>query len=157
MPWRPKSGFKLNILKLNFEEEFLYFIFSRETCTMHDQKYSIQRFGQFQKALSGETTSDVMMLPLVLPHVQDHRRVIYSIFEYDPLLDSSNMTMDDWIHIAQDIQDAYELFDGFVILHGTDTLAYTASALSYMLENLGNLSLSIPLFNPPITVTFFNF
>ena len=124
---------------------------------MHDQKYSIQRFGQFQKALSGETTSDVMMLPLVLPHVQDHRRVIYSIFEYDPLLDSSNMTMDDWIHIAQDIQDAYELFDGFVILHGTDTLAYTASALSYMLENLGNLSLSIPLFNPPITVTFFNF
>ena len=157
MPWRPKSGFKLNILKLNFEEKFLYFIFSRETCTMHDQKYSIQRFGQFQKALSGETTSDVMMLPLVLPHVQDHRRVIYSIFEYDPLLDSSNMTMDDWIHIAQDIQDAYELLDGFVILHGTDTLAYTASALSYMLENLGNLSLSIPLFNPPITVTFFNF
>ena len=116
-------------------------IFPRETCTMHDQKYSIQRFGQFQKALSGETTSDVMMLPLVLPHVQDHRRVIYSIFEYDPLLDSSNMTMDDWIHIAQDIQDAYELFDGFVILHGTDTLAYTASALSYMLENLGKLSI----------------
>ena len=50
---------------------------------------------------------------------------------------SSNMTMEDWIHIAQDIQDAYELFDGFVILHGTDTLAYTASALSFMLENLG--------------------
>ena len=47
------------------------------------------------------------------------------------------MTMEDWIHIAQDIQDAYELFDGFVILHGTDTLAYTASALSFMLENLG--------------------
>ena len=115
---------------------------------MHDQKYSVQRFGQFQKALSGETTSDVMMLPLVLPHVQDHRRVIYSIFEYDPLLDSSNMTMDDWIHIAQDIQDAYELFDGFVILHGTDTLAYTASALSYMLENLGNLSIYLFLITP---------
>ena len=64
-------------------------------------------------------------------------RVIYSIYEYDPLLDSSNMTMDDWIQIAKDIEDAYELFDGFVILHGTDTLAYTASALSFMLENLG--------------------
>ena len=47
------------------------------------------------------------------------------------------MTMDDWIQIAKDIEDAYELFDGFVILHGTDTLAYTASALSFMLENLG--------------------
>ena len=39
--------------------------------------------------------------------------------------------------IAQDIKDSYELFDGFVVLHGTDTLAYTASALSFMLENLG--------------------
>ena len=64
-------------------------------------------------------------------------RVIYSIYEYDPLLDSSNMTMDDWIQIAKDIKDSYEMFDGFVVLHGTDTLAYTASALSFMLENLG--------------------
>jgi L-asparaginase/Glu-tRNA(Gln) amidotransferase subunit D len=39
--------------------------------------------------------------------------------------------------IAKDIKDSYELFDGFVVLHGTDTLAYTASALSFMLENLG--------------------
>ena len=58
----------------------------------------------------------------------------YQLFH---ILDSSNMTMEDWIHISQDIQDAYELFDGFVVLHGTDTLAYTASALSFMLENLG--------------------
>ena len=108
----------------------------RETCTMHDQDYSSQRFGHLQTALP-QNQQDKPLLPLVLPHVQDHRRVIYSIFEYEPLLDSSNMTMEDWIHIAQDIQDAYELFDGFVILHGTDTLAYTASALSFMLENLG--------------------
>ena len=52
-------------------------------------------------------------------------RVIYAIYEYDPLLDSSNMTMDDWIVIAKDIKRSYEHFDGFVILHGTDTLAYT--------------------------------
>ena len=64
-------------------------------------------------------------------------RVIYAIYEYDPLLDSSNMTMDDWIVIAKDIKRSYEHFDGFVILHGTDTLAYTASALSFMLEHLG--------------------
>ena len=78
-------------------------------------------------------------LPLVLPYTRHHRRVCYSIMEYDPLLDSSNMTMDDWIQIAKDIEDAYEMFDGFVILHGTDTLAYTASALSFMLENLGKI------------------
>ena len=47
------------------------------------------------------------------------------------------MEMTDWIQIAKDVQDTYEAFDGFVILHGTDTLAYTASALSFMLENLG--------------------
>jgi len=39
--------------------------------------------------------------------------------------------------IAKDIKECYEMFDGFVVLHGTDTLAYTASALSFMLENLG--------------------
>ena len=63
--------------------------------------------------------------------------MIYAIYEYDPLLDSSNMTMDDWIVIAKDIKRSYEHFDGFVVLHGTDTLAYTASALSFMLEHLG--------------------
>lgn len=107
----------------------------RGTCTMHDEEYSFQRFGHLSSMFS--LKEEHKLLPLVLPNVPDHRRVIYSIFEYDPLLDSSNMTMDDWIQIAKDIEDAYELFDGFVILHGTDTLAYTASALSYMLENLG--------------------
>ena len=47
------------------------------------------------------------------------------------------MTMDDWIQIARDVQDSYACFDGFVILHGTDTMAFGASALSFMLENLG--------------------
>ena len=40
-----------------------------------------------------------VLLPLVLPHIPDLRRVIYTIYEYDPLLDSSNMTMDDWIQV----------------------------------------------------------
>ncbi len=60
----------------------------------------------------------------------------YVIKEYQPLLDSSNMTVHDWNHIAKDIATEYEHFDGFVIFHGTDTMAYTASALSFMLENL---------------------
>lgn len=61
----------------------------------------------------------------------------YVIKEYQPLLDSSNMTVNEWNRIAADIADEYDHYDGFVILHGTDTMAYTASALSFMLENLG--------------------
>ncbi|KAI9290259.1 asparaginase-domain-containing protein [Umbelopsis sp. AD052] len=62
---------------------------------------------------------------------------LYSILEYEPLLDSCNMTMEDWIRIARDIECNYQNFDAFIILHGTDTMAYTASALSFMLEDLG--------------------
>lgn len=47
------------------------------------------------------------------------------------------MTFDDWIRIAKDIEKSYSAYDGFVVLHGTDTLAYTACALSFMMENLG--------------------
>lgn len=56
---------------------------------------------------------------------------------YEPLLDSSDMTFDDWIRLARDVEKVYDDYDGFVVLHGTDTMAYTASALSFMLENLG--------------------
>ena len=51
-------------------------------------------------------------------------------------IDSSDMTPARWTELSHVISDRYEDFDGFVILHGTDTMAYTASALSYMLENL---------------------
>ena len=51
-------------------------------------------------------------------------------------IDSSNMTPQHWHLIATDIADHYHDYDGFIILHGTDTMAYTASALSFMLENL---------------------
>jgi L-asparaginase len=54
----------------------------------------------------------------------------------DKLLDSSNMTPGDWFAIASHIRDLYAERDGFVILHGTDTMAYTASALAFMLEGL---------------------
>lgn len=60
----------------------------------------------------------------------------FTIHEYQPLMDSSDMTPADWRVIANDIRDNYADYDGFVILHGTDTMAFTASALSFMLENL---------------------
>lgn len=60
----------------------------------------------------------------------------FVINEYSPLMDSSDMSPADWQHIAGDIQSNYADYDAFVILHGTDTMAYTASALSFMFEDL---------------------
>ncbi|MCK9290072.1 MAG: type I asparaginase [Bacteroidales bacterium] len=55
---------------------------------------------------------------------------------FDPLIDSSNMNPSFWIKLAGMIEAHYDSYDGFVVLHGSDTMAYTASALSFMLENL---------------------
>ena len=55
---------------------------------------------------------------------------------FSPLLDSSDVNPDCWVRMARMIYDHYEDYNGFVILHGTDTMSYSASALSFMLENL---------------------
>ena len=55
---------------------------------------------------------------------------------FDNPIDSSNMDLRHWVQIAGIIEKNYDHFDGFVILHGSDTMSYTASALSFMLENL---------------------
>ncbi|WP_028115493.1 asparaginase [Ferrimonas senticii] len=60
----------------------------------------------------------------------------FEIHEYPQLIDSANTSPSDWQRIADDIAAHYHNFDGFVILHGTDTMAFTASALSFMLEGL---------------------
>lgn len=61
---------------------------------------------------------------------------LFDIHEYCPLIDSSDMSPHHWQLIADDIKSKYDQYDGFVVLHGTDTMAYTASALSFMFENL---------------------
>ena len=58
------------------------------------------------------------------------------VLHFKPI-DSSNVTPALWIELARLIRDSYASFDGFVVLHGTDTMAYSASALSFMIENLG--------------------
>ncbi len=55
---------------------------------------------------------------------------------FSPLLDSSDVNPECWVRMARMVYDHYEEYDGFVILHGTDTMSYSASALSFMLENL---------------------
>jgi len=61
---------------------------------------------------------------------------LWDLTELDELLDSANMTVAEWNKIGKLIADAYDNYDGFVVLHGTDTMAYTASALSFMLEHI---------------------
>eukprot|EP00158_Paraphelidium_tribonemae_P004261 Partr_v1_DN26665_c0_g1_i6_m69171 putative L-asparaginase len=82
-------------------------------------------------------TREIRQRALITPKTLYGKRIRYSVLEYDPLLDSANMTMSDWIKIAVDVEHNYANFDSFVIVHGTDTMAYTASALSFMLEDLG--------------------
>lgn len=65
-----------------------------------------------------------------------HELPQYDFIELNPLIDSSNITLKDWNNIAQIIESHYSQYIGFVIFHGTDTMAYTASMLSFILENL---------------------
>lgn len=78
--------------------------------------------------------------------------VEFSFQTLESVVDSSNMTPDVWQEIAQTIFNNYEDHSGFVIIHGTDTLAYTASALSFMLQNLFKPVIltgsQLPVFHP---------
>ncbi|KAM6202703.1 60 kDa lysophospholipase [Rhynchocyon petersi] len=73
---------------------------------------------------------------LVLPPASLDQRVIYTVLEWQPLLDSRDMTIEEWVKIAQTIEKHYEQHHGFVVIHGTDTMAFAASTLSFVLENL---------------------
>lgn len=113
---------------------------------LHDENYH-------QKIMKASPADKSLESFYVLPKTDDVSwRILYDIKEYDPLLDSSDITEADWVKIAKDIQSDYEQYDGFVVLHGTDTLAYTASALSFMFENLGKAVVltgsQIPIFEP---------
>jgi L-asparaginase len=87
----------------------------------------------------GQTGS---LVPIDFRHISDHvpelRKFGYQLqsVSFDPVQDSSNIDPAVWTKLAAVIEESYEHFDGFVILHGTDTMAYSASALSFMLENL---------------------
>lgn len=71
-------------------------------------------------------------------HIPEMYRLGYHFFVYPftPPIDSSDMQPEIWTEMAEIIEQNYQYYDGFVILHGTDTMAFTASALSFMLENL---------------------
>lgn len=75
---------------------------------------------------------------LISRNVPELNRLNYelTIHSFDTIIDSSNMTPDIWVEMVLLIKENYEKYDGFVILHGSDTMAFTASALSFMFEGL---------------------
>lgn len=70
----------------------------------------------------------------VTPPFANKRRAYYDFVEYDPLLDSANLDLSHWARFANDLAEHEARYDAFVLLHGTDTMAFTASALSFALE-----------------------
>lgn len=75
---------------------------------------------------------------LIVKNVPELSRLNFNltVHSFEPIIDSSNMSPAIWVKMAQLIKDNYEDYDGFVILHGSDTMAFSASALSFMLEGL---------------------
>ncbi|KAI1326873.1 L-asparaginase [Xylariaceae sp. FL0255] len=84
-----------------------------------------------------ENGKEVSIPSLRTPPSAYSRHIRYAALEFSPLLDSSSISSEGWTSIAAAIRANYHLFDGFVVLHGTDSLAYSASALSFMLSDLG--------------------
>jgi lysophospholipase len=98
--------------------------------------YDLTLDSQTPRRLNKTQASSSISSPLVTPVSEYGRRTLYYINEYNPLLDSCNISSIDWSMLAKDIKNNYSEFDAFIILHGTDTMAYTASALSFMLDNV---------------------
>lgn len=82
------------------------------------------------------------LVPIDFKHITDHVPELGKFgfnlqsISFNPVKDSSNIDPSVWVKMAETIEENYNDYDGFVVLHGTDTMAYTASALSFMLENL---------------------
>jgi L-asparaginase len=74
----------------------------------------------------------------ILEEVPELKKFGYNIdtISFDPPVDSSEISTDFWVKLAGTIKNSYDTYDGFVVLHGTDTMSYSAAALSFMLENL---------------------
>ncbi len=98
--------------------------------------YTGGTIGMIQDPVSGALTPfNFDALYKHIPVLQNFNCTIDS-YCFEPLIDSSNMNPMFWVKLASVIEENYEKYDGFVVLHGTDTMAYTASVLSFMLENL---------------------
>lgn len=98
--------------------------------------YTGGTIGMFQDAETGILAPfDFDHLQLQIPEINQLPTKVSAI-SFDAPIDSSNMNLSHWTRIAEMVEENYDAYDGFVILHGSDTMAYTASALSFMFSNL---------------------
>ncbi len=98
--------------------------------------YTGGTIGMIKDASSGILAPfDFGQLQIQIPEISQLSTKVDSI-SFEKPIDSSNMGLEHWSQLAEIIRDNYEDYDGFVILHGSDTMAYTASALSFILYNL---------------------
>ena len=108
---------------------------------MHMSKIMIIYTGGTIGMMSDTLSGTLRPLPFaqIIERVPELERLNYelTIHSFDPIIDSSNMNPEIWVALALLIRDNYETHDGFVVLHGTDTMAFTASMLSFLLKNLG--------------------
>ncbi len=113
--------------------------FKRQFMTERPSILIIYTGGTIGMIQDSETKS---LVPFDFDHLIDNvpkvKKLDYRIehLQFNPPIDSSDMSPQHWAEMARAIEEHYDEYDGFVILHGTDTMAYTASALSFMLENL---------------------
>jgi L-asparaginase len=138
-------------MKRNMQENEKEILFStpphsKEKRRMQEKKISAQRsvlliytggtIGMIENPETGALES--FKFDHLLKHVPELKRFNYhiAVYRFTPPIDSSDMEPSDWAKLVEIINDHYERYEGFVILHGTDTMSYTASALSFMLENL---------------------
>lgn len=89
-----------------------------------------------QKTAHGYTPGYLLAAMEKIPELQNPDMPHYVIHEFENPIDSANMTLSHWQQIGEHIKKHYDNYDGFVVLHGTDTMSYTASALSFMFEHL---------------------
>ena len=97
--------------------------------------YTGGTIGMYKSGDGGLKAFDLEKLKSQIPELNSFDINIHTT-SIDTPIDSSNMSQEVWVQLAEIIQTEYTSYDGFVILHGSDTMAYTASILSFMLENL---------------------
>ncbi len=98
----------------------------------------------FERAFTNNVTSIVQ---------REYPDCSFSFYAFDPALDSTNMQPADWCSMAAQILQNYAAYDAFIVLHGTDSMAWTASALSFLLRGIGPTGIPLATLTKPVIVT----
>ena len=118
---------------------FLLYLCSRINCILHMKVLLLFTGGTISMVRDPQSgalhPADMTTFQSFVPELFAGK-IEVEMLPFEPLLDSSDINPDNWSKMAHMVYDNYDKYDGFVILHGTDTMSYSASALSFMLQNL---------------------